>query len=308
VLSDPRSYAYWVIGSIEIRDADPEWPQAGSRFHHTVGLGPLRVKDHTVVEEVRPARYLQLQTKTRPLGNARVGLQLDDTGEGTRVTMTEDPADTPTALVFMPLTHVLMRGRNARSLERLAELAEGRRPMPGEEPDAPSRTPSGNGAVVNPEVRARRESGIARLPAIARGAVAGTVGAVVMSISTNAEMRLRGRAPSYGPAEAVAGIFGMEAGSERTKKLLGTAGHAATSISFGAVRGLLEMAGLGQRAAGAALFGVAMAPELVVVPALGATKPPWKWSAADGAISVLHHGVFTVATNTAYGLLGKRTA
>jgi hypothetical protein len=276
VLSDPRSYAYWVIGSIEIRDADPEWPQEGSRFHHTVGMGPLRVKDHTVVEEVRPARYLQLQTKTRPLGNARVGLQLEKTGEGTHVTMTEDPADKPTALVFMPLTHVLMRGRNAQSLERLADLAEGRKPIPGEEPGAPSRTPSGNGAVVNPEARGRRESGIARLPAIARG--------------------------------AVAGIFGMQAGSERAKKVLGTAGHAATSTSFGAARGLLDMAGLGQRAAGAALFGVAMAPELVVIPALGATKLPWKWSAAHGAISVLHHGVFTVTTNTAYGLLGRRAA
>ena len=133
VLSDPRSYAHWVIGSIEIRNADPGWPQVGSRFHHTVGMGPLRIKE----------------------------------------------------------------------------------------------------------------------------------------------------------------------GSERTKKALSTVGHTATSVSFGVVRGVLGLAGLGPRVAGAALFGAAMAPELVVVPALGGAKALWKWSAADRAISVLHHGVFTLATNTA---------
>lgn len=44
VLADPRGYAYWVIGSLEVREADPEWPRPGSRFGHTVALGPLRVK------------------------------------------------------------------------------------------------------------------------------------------------------------------------------------------------------------------------------------------------------------------------
>jgi uncharacterized protein YndB with AHSA1/START domain len=148
VLSDPRSYAYWVVGSAEIRDADPEWPQPGSRFRHTVGIGPLRLKDHTEVEDVQRDRYLKLHAKARPLGNARVKLQLKKNRRGTKVTMTEDPADLPSALLFFPLTHLLTRGRNERSLERLAELAEGRRPIPEDGREASSQTPAGLPSAV----------------------------------------------------------------------------------------------------------------------------------------------------------------
>jgi hypothetical protein len=43
VLADPRSCAYCVIGSREIRAADDSWPEPGSRFKHTVNAGPLRI-------------------------------------------------------------------------------------------------------------------------------------------------------------------------------------------------------------------------------------------------------------------------
>jgi uncharacterized protein YndB with AHSA1/START domain len=158
VLADPRSYAYWVIGSMKIRDASPDWPQAGSRFDHTVGIGPLRLNDHTVVEEVRPGRFLQLRASAKPFGNARIKFELEPSDEGTRVTMIEDPADAPTAFVFTPLTHLLTRLRNVHSLDRLAELAEGRRPIPGDEPGAPVRTPDGPGAVENPRMRTRHQA------------------------------------------------------------------------------------------------------------------------------------------------------
>lgn len=307
VLADPRSYAYWVIGSIEIREADRNWPEKGSRFHHTVGMGPLRTKDYTVVEDVRPGEFLQLQTKTRPLGNARVKLELEEAGAGTCVTMIEDPADKPTAFLFNPLTHLLMHGRNSRSLERLAELAEGRRPMPGEEAGASSRTPHGEGTVVNPEARERRQGGgVTILALMGRGALAGLAGAMVMSASTNAEMRLRGRPPSYAPAKTIAKLFGVSIRGERRKKMLGTVGHVATAVPLGVVRGLLDRLGLGPRSASAALFGLAMAPEILVVPALGAADPPWKWSAEDTAISILHHGVFAAGTTAAYELLAAR--
>ena len=40
--------------------------------------------------------------------------------------MREDPGDPLTAFVFQPLTHLLVRGRNVESLERLKGLAEDR--------------------------------------------------------------------------------------------------------------------------------------------------------------------------------------
>ncbi len=303
VLADPRSYAYWVLGSMEVRDSDENWPEVGSRFHHTVGVGPLRVRDHTVVEVQQPGRYLQLQAKTRPFGKARVKLDLVAEDRGTRVTMIEDPADAASAFVFQPVVHVLTRARNARSLRRLAELVEGHKPMPGEEPGALTVTERGPGAVANPKARGRRETWWA----MARGAVAGTAGAVAMSAATNAEMRLRGREPSYAPAKALGRVLGLRVRTEREKKLLGAAGHSATAISLGVARGLLARAGLGPRGATAALFGLAMAPEVAIVPALGATDPPWRWSRADTAISFAHHAVFATATSVVYEALAKRS-
>jgi uncharacterized protein YndB with AHSA1/START domain len=123
VLSDPDSYGHWVVGSDMIRDADAGWPAAGTRFHHRVGWGPIKVNDHTEVLAVDPPNRLQLKAKARPLGTATVTLTLERRGGGTLVTMVEDAGDPLTRLVFNPLTHVLVRGRNVESLRRLEELA-----------------------------------------------------------------------------------------------------------------------------------------------------------------------------------------
>lgn len=306
VLADPRSYAYWVLGSEEIRDADVTWPAPGSRFHHTVKVGPLRLKDHSEVEEVRPGHFLQLKVKGRPLGTARVKLELERDDGGTRVTMVEEPGNTASALVFSPLTHLLVRRRNARSLDRLAELAEGRVPMPGEEPGAPHRVLHGNGSVQNPAARARREGIGETLTAIGLGVGAGIAGALAMSVSTNTEMRVRGRPPSDAPAQALSRLLGVSARGRRRKLQLALAGHLATSLALGAARGLMARRGVKPGPAGAALLTLALLPEVVVVPALGAAEPPWRWSAPDAAVSVLHHGVYAVVTNEAYGRLEAR--
>lgn len=299
VLSDPRSYAYWVVGSMGIRDADEGWPAQGTRIHHTVGIGPLRIRDYSVVEEVRPGRFLQLQAKTRPMGKASVELELERADGGTRVTMIESPADAATAFVFQPLTHLLMRARNVRSLERLAELAEGRRPMPGEEAGATSF----EGGVENPD-RERRRGGTGR--ALAQGALSGVAGGLAMTASTNLEMRLRGRPPSDAPANALARVLHVKPRGRRRKQALALAGHFGTSIGVGLVRGALDRAGVPRAPAAGATFAAAMLPEVVVVPALGATNPPWRWSRVDAAVSVLHHAVFAGAADAAYVQLARR--
>ena len=37
-----------------------------------------------------------------------------------------------------------------------------------------------------------------------------------------------------------------------------------------------------------------------------ASRPPWKWTPAEAAVSVLHHAVFAAATNAAYSRLRAR--
>lgn len=123
VLADPRAYGEWVVGSKRVREIEGRWPEIGARFHHQVGWGPLRVSDHTEVIDVDPPRMLKLRAKARPLGTAEVTMLLVGEGDGTRVVMLEDPGDRISALVFNPLTHLLVRGRNVESLQRLRSIA-----------------------------------------------------------------------------------------------------------------------------------------------------------------------------------------
>lgn len=134
VLADPATYAYWVVGSRKIRGADDDWPAVGSAFHHAVGVWPFQLRDHTVVEAVKPRRLLRLKAKARPLGTARVTLKLRRRGlRKTEVTMLEGPGDLVSRVLFNPLSNLLVRGRNDWSLERLKELAEGTATMPDKE-------------------------------------------------------------------------------------------------------------------------------------------------------------------------------
>ena len=137
VLADWRSYGHWVVGSRKMRGCDPGFPAAGTRFHHQVGVGPLHLNDHTQVLEVHQPDKLILKAKARPfLGTAVVDLTMERANGGTRVIMREDPGDALTAFVFNPITHLLVRGRNVESLERLKRLCE-QRPDSGRDVDVP---------------------------------------------------------------------------------------------------------------------------------------------------------------------------
>ncbi len=126
VLSDPGSYADWVVGARKLRDADGHFPAVGSRFHHQVGVPPLVLNDHTEVLENEPSSRLVLRAKTRPFGTARVDLRLRAEGAGTRVCMTEVAGDTPSRLLLNRLSDPLIHARNGRALQRLKRIAEQR--------------------------------------------------------------------------------------------------------------------------------------------------------------------------------------
>lgn len=125
VLADAGHYGYWVVGSKVIRDAEPEWPAVGSKFHHTVGAGPLKVSDHTEVVAAQPPYMLELRAKGRPLGTATVTMRMTPRPQagGTDVEMTENPDSVFAFLSLNPLTHLFTIARNAESLMRLEELA-----------------------------------------------------------------------------------------------------------------------------------------------------------------------------------------
>jgi uncharacterized protein YndB with AHSA1/START domain len=122
-LAEPANYAYWVVGSKEIRDADAGFPAPGAKLHHTIGLGPLTLQDHTEVLEAQPPQYLRLRAKGRPLGTATVILRMTPVDGGTCVEIVEHPDGPYTLLRYNPLLQVATKVRNAESLARLEELA-----------------------------------------------------------------------------------------------------------------------------------------------------------------------------------------
>ena len=122
-LADPGDYGYWVVGSKLIRDADPHWPAPGAKFHHTIGVGPLRVSDHTEALDAEPPRLLRMRVKGRPLGTAIVTMEMTPRDGGTVVRMTENPEGLTLPFALNPLVHVATKARNAESLARLEELA-----------------------------------------------------------------------------------------------------------------------------------------------------------------------------------------
>ena len=128
-LTDAWVYTSWVVGATHIRNVDDNWPEPGSKLHHTVGPWPLMIKDHTEVLEAEPPRRLVLNARAWPVGEARIELNLDPVAEGTQITMMEWPVRGPGAWARNPLMDALLRARNRESLGRLAALVENRPPV-----------------------------------------------------------------------------------------------------------------------------------------------------------------------------------
>jgi uncharacterized protein YndB with AHSA1/START domain len=125
VLADPPAYEEWVVGNKAIRDHDSKWPDPGTEFHHSVGFGPLVLKDKTVSLEAVSTRRLVMNVRALPVGHGIVSLDLTESGSGTRVRMEELPAGGPAKLVA-PAVDPLIKLRNAETLRRLKKLAESR--------------------------------------------------------------------------------------------------------------------------------------------------------------------------------------
>ena len=126
VLADGWLYSNWVVGTSHMRAVEANWPAVGSRLHHAAGVWPAVARDESVVEELEPNRRLVLTAKGRPLGEARVVIELEASGAATLITMTETPVAGPGKWAHNPLSEAILVRRNVEALARLAALAERR--------------------------------------------------------------------------------------------------------------------------------------------------------------------------------------
>lgn len=124
LLDDAWSYEFWVVGCQDIRAVDDGWPAPGAAFHHSAGLGPLTVKDSTVIVARDRPRSLELRARARPAGIARVHFTLAEQGSGTTVTIEEAPIEGIPARLHNPVQDRMIHRRNEETLRRLKWLAE----------------------------------------------------------------------------------------------------------------------------------------------------------------------------------------
>lgn len=98
VLADGWAYPLWVVGATHMRHVDDDWPAVGSRLHHSVGLWPFQLRDHTEVLDVEPGRRLGLLARAWPAGTARVRVTIEPRGpEGCHVRIWRRPPTRPGA-------------------------------------------------------------------------------------------------------------------------------------------------------------------------------------------------------------------
>jgi hypothetical protein len=126
VLSDGWLYAGWVVGASRIREVESNWPQPGSKIHHSVGAWPILLNDETQAVESLPDRKLVIIARGRPFGQARVEIELRDVAGQVEITMREDVVSGPGKLIPPSIRQRLLIPRNTESLRRLALIAEGR--------------------------------------------------------------------------------------------------------------------------------------------------------------------------------------
>jgi hypothetical protein len=128
VLADGWMYATWVVGASRIRAVQPHWPQPGSRIHHSFGVWPALIDDHTEVLECDPGRELLLKARGWPAGEAHVRIQVTTGSAPTSsiVSIAEDVTGGPGRLIPRPARQLLITPRNTEALRRLALIAEAR--------------------------------------------------------------------------------------------------------------------------------------------------------------------------------------
>lgn len=126
MLADARAYAEWVVGTREIREADPGWPTPGTSFSFTVGVWPLRVRDCTTSRICEAPHRLELEAHAAPYGSVRIAIQILAWGDHSVVIVDEHSLRGSSLLYENPLVDLLLTLRGRRMLRHLARLVERR--------------------------------------------------------------------------------------------------------------------------------------------------------------------------------------
>jgi uncharacterized protein YndB with AHSA1/START domain len=125
VLQDPASYPQWVAGAIEVVDVDRDWPAVGAAFRYAFRWGPFRRSGQALVLESHPPGHLVLRWSRGLASDSIAHISMSASARSSVLRIVENP----TGLRGAPLSGfswLAGPSANARSLERLADLARRR--------------------------------------------------------------------------------------------------------------------------------------------------------------------------------------
>ncbi|SDE45400.1 hypothetical protein [Auraticoccus monumenti] len=132
--------------------------------------------------------------------------------------------------------------------------------------------------------------------AAGRGALAGLVGAGVMSVGEKVEQRVTARPDSYVPARTLLTLLGRPTGDGERPTAWNHVMHFATGATLGALRGVWSVTGIRGTSANAWHTVVRLAFDQTLENGTGAGAPPASWPRQELAVDLLHKTVFSVVT------------
>lgn len=143
--------------------------------------------------------------------------------------------------------------------------------------------------------------------AVTRGMIAGAAGTIAMTLSERLEMSISGREASHVPGQVGASLVpGEDSETASHVEQLNSPVHWAHGISMGAVRGLLDVAGLQGPAASVTHFALVWGGDAALYRALGVADVPWRWATDELTSDLLHKGVYAAVTGAVYDALTAR--
>ncbi len=142
------------------------------------------------------------------------------------------------------------------------------------------------------------------LEAIGLGLAAGAIGTVALTVAEKLEMKLTGREPSTVPGQVGTQLSGGDPETHPSRvRRLNPVVHWAHGISLGAVRGLLDVAGLGPLAATLLFYPIVFGGDAAIYKTLGIAPAPWNWTRTALLTDLFGKAVLAFATSGAYILL-----
>jgi Polyketide cyclase / dehydrase and lipid transport len=123
VLADASSFSAWLADVVEVREADPEWPSAGSTCRLRYRWGPFVLSGSARVAESHPPGHLRLRMRRRPLSMSTLEFRLRSTEDGSEVELRESRDVMQAPLVFNHLVDGYAQARDRVSLADLERTA-----------------------------------------------------------------------------------------------------------------------------------------------------------------------------------------